>query len=415
LRSNNVSFRSLSCTLNKKNFLTLFGGLNKVSPSLERLELYRRNADQGLSPIRIRIISGTMPTLKDLRLASIDLTPDILKLRHLVNLELGHPYPSVSAVLDLIASNPLLETITLCVRCVGKTDPRPDGAVAIPRLRSLKFDFYSPLPLFHKLSIPRGASVSFSPWAEADECEVFLPDSLEHLQNLSEVKNLYVQRRSGYWIKASGPSGEVKFEDEGDPTLELQRIPLQFVEKFRCAEAPKPEWAIEKDPNPGWIAKVFERAMNLQVLVIDSCGLTTMKRIFALLSPQPGSGPGVAPRRDRPPCPSLSTIILVAPHDGGWDDWVVPFIQMLRGRADVGSRLKKFRIVSHPQIKIPRPGEENRRQIANLVPWVEVKTFSYNDRTIDERKVRELLEWEHDEEGFEVGDRRVANALVDLE
>ena len=355
--------------------------------------------------MRLRIISGSMPSLKDLRLASIDLTPEVLQLRHLVNLELTHPFPSLTAVLDLIASNPLLETITLSLRCTDKTDPRPEGAILIPRLRSLKFCFYPPAPLFHHLRIPRGASVSFSLWADAEEHEAILPVSLEHLHNLSEISYLYIQHRSGYWIKAGGPSGEVKFEGKTDPDLELQRLPLESVEKFRYAEIQECPEIFTKAPYPDWISKVFDRSQNLRTLVIDSCKLATMKYIFRLLSPQIACNPGVPLRCVPLPCPTLSTIILEVPHDGGWGDWVVPFLQMLRDRAAIGSRLRKVRIVSKPCVQIPRPGEEKRKQMSKFVSRVEVKYFWYSEGVVDERRVRELYEWQHDEEGFPEDDR----------
>jgi hypothetical protein len=356
--------------------------------------------------MRLRMISGSMPSLKDLRLASIDLAPEVLRLRHLVNLELAHPFPSLTAVLDLIVANPLLETITFSLKCADKTDPRPEGAIFIPRLRSLKFCFYSPAPLFHRLRIPRGASVSFSLWADSEECEAILPGSLEHLHNLSEIKYLHIQHRSGYWIKASGPSGEVKFEGKKDPEPELQRLHLEPVEKFRYTEFRECVGTFMKDPYPDWISKFFDRSRNLQTLVIDSCKWATMMHIFRLLSPQLGRTPGVPLRHEALLCPALSTIILEAPHDAGWNDWITPFIQMLRDRAAVGSRLRKVRIVSHPRVQIPRPGEEKRRQMAKFVSRVEVGYFRYKDGEIDERRVRELYEWQHDEEGFPEGGPR---------
>lgn len=380
--------------------MTLFAGLTKVSPSLERLELYRRTADQR-SPITIRIISGSMPSLKDLRLTSIDLTPEILNLRHLVNLRLEHPFPSLTAILNLIASNPLLETIALRVKCAGQTDPRPKGSVAIPRLRTLKFEFYPPLPLFHHLSIPRGASVTFSLWADTEEREVILPNSLEHLRNLSEVRNLYVQRKYGHWIEASGPSGEVKFEDVCDPLPELRRLPLQFVEKFRYVDVDPSSGTNGKELGRGWIFEVFGRLRNLQTLVIGSCRLEIMKDVFHLLSPQTDRTAGVPLRWGGLPCPTLSTVVLEVPRDGSWKDWVVPFLQMLRIRAAAGSRLRKVRIVSSRDAHVPRQGEEKRRQMSKLVPWVEVKYLWYEkDGSLNERRARELFEWQHDEDGF---------------
>ena len=399
MKSNKTSFRSLSCTLNKQNLLTLFGGLTQVSSNLERLELRRRTADRR-SPITLRIISGAMPSLKDLSLTSIDLTREIVNLRYLVNLILDHPYPSLTAILDLIASNPRLETIALRVKCVGQTDPRPKGAVMIPRLRTLRFEFYLPLPLFHQFSIPRGASVSFSLWTDAEEC--ILPDSLEHLQNLSEVRNLHVRRaKHGHWMKASGPSGEVKFEDINDPLSELRRLPLESVEKFRYVEVEPSLGTIGKGLGQGWIFEVFNRLRNLQTLVIGSCGLDVMKDIFGLLSPRTDRSRGLPLQHVMLPCPILSTIALEVPRDGGWSDWVVPFLQMLRTRAAAGSRLKKFRIVSRPDIQIPRQGEEKRKQMAKFVPWVEVKYLWYEkDGRMNERRARELFEWRHDEEVF---------------
>jgi hypothetical protein len=394
-----MSFRSLRCSLNRKNFLSLFAGLTKVSPNLEKLELYRRSADQTCQ-FRIRIISGSMPSLKDLRLISIDIAPEVLQLRHLVNLELAHPFGSLTASLDLIASNPMLETVTLGVRCTGKTDPRPEGAVAIPRLRSLNFNFYSPVPLFRRLSIPRGASLSFALWTDVEECEAILPDSFEHLHNLSELRNLHIQRRADYWIKASGPSGEVKVEWKGDPDLELQRLPLQSMAKFRYTEIRECADTFGKDLYPSWISQVLDRTWGLQTLVIDSCQLATMKHIFHLLSPRRNRTPSVPSQHEGLPCPALSTIILEAPYDGSWDDWVVPFLQMLRDRAAAGSRLQKVRIVSNPGVQIPRPVEEKRKQMAKFVRSVEVKYFWYRDGVIDERRVRELYEWQGDEEDY---------------
>jgi hypothetical protein len=261
--------------------------------------------------------------------------------------------------------------------------------------------------LFHRLSIPRGASLSFALWVDVEECEAILPVSLEYLHNLSEVRNLYIQRRLGYWIKASGPSGEVRFEGKGDPDMELRRLPLQYVERFRYAEIRECLDTFSRDLYPGWISQVFGRSRNLQTLAIDSCKLTTMKHIFHLLSPQPSRTRGVPLQREGLPCPALSTIILEVPHDGSWDDWVIPFLQMLRDRAAAGSRLRKVRIVSNPRVQIPRPGEGKRKQMAKLVQWVEVKYFWYKGGTIDERRVRELFEWQHDEEGFPGEDLRV--------
>lgn len=245
--------------------------------------------------------------------------------------------------------------------------------------------------------------MSFSLWADAERCEAILPDSLEHLHNLHEVRNLYIQHRSGYWIKASGPSGEVRFEGINDPDMELSKLPLQLVEKFRFAEC---HGTFSKDSDPDWISNVFSRSQNLQTLVIDSCKLATMKQIFRLLSP-PNRTPGAPSQYEGLPCPSLSTIVLEVPHDGSWNDWVVPFLQMLRDRAAAGSRLRKVRIVSNPRVQIPRPGEERRKQMAKLVRPVEVKYFWYKDGVVDERRARELFEWQHDEEGFPGDDPRV--------
>jgi len=124
-----MTFRSLRCTLNKNHFLQLFECL-KVSPNLDKLELHRKHADQR-SLVGPTVISGSMPSLTDLRLASIDLTPEVPQLRYLVNLDLAHPFPSLAGVLDLVASNPLLETITFSLRCTGKTNHRPEGAILI--------------------------------------------------------------------------------------------------------------------------------------------------------------------------------------------------------------------------------------------------------------------------------------------
>ena len=178
-----------------------------------------------------------MQSLKDLRLASIDITPEVLQLRHLANLELRYPFGSLTAVLDLVVSNPLLEKIALSIRCTGKTDPWPEGAFAVPYLRSLDFNFYPPVPLFRRLSIPSGASSSLASRTEV-ECEAIFPGSFEHHHNLSELRSPYIQRQVDYWIKVGGPNGgvEVGIGGKGDPDLEVRRLLFQFMEKLRYAE-----------------------------------------------------------------------------------------------------------------------------------------------------------------------------------
>jgi len=115
-----------------------------------------------------------------------------------------------------------------------------------------------------------------------------------------------------------------------------------------------------------------------------------MKYISHLLSSQPVGTTGVPLRCERLPCPALSTIILEVPYDGGWNDWVVPLLQMLRDGAGAGSQSRKVRMVSNPRVQIPRPGEEKRRQMARLFGGSRSSIFGTR---------RELYEWQHDEEG----------------
>jgi hypothetical protein len=158
----------------------------------------------------------------------------------------------------------------------------------------------------------------------------------------------------------------VNVEGKGDPDLELRRLPLRFMGKFRYTQIR--EWAdtFSKGLCPSWISRVPDRSRSLQTLVIDSCQLATMNRIFYL------STPGVLLQRDDLPCPAFSAIILEVPYDGNRDDWVVPFLQMLRDSAAARPRLQKVRIVSNPRAQIPRPQEEKRKQTAKLVRSVGV-------------------------------------------
>ena len=127
--------------------------------------------------------------------------------------------------------------------------------------------------------------MSFSLWTDTEEHEVILPDSLEHLHDLSEIGYLYVQRKSCYCVKASGPSGEVKLEGKNDPDLELQtRLRLGFVEEFRYTELQDFSETLTRDRYPDWISKLFDRSRNLKTLMIDSCGLAVTKYIFRFLS-----------------------------------------------------------------------------------------------------------------------------------
>jgi hypothetical protein len=162
----------------------------------------------------------------------------------------------------------------LSIRCTGKTDPWPEGAFAVPYLRSLDFNFYPSVPLFRRLSIPSGASSSLASRTEV-ECEAILPGSFEHHHNLSELRSAYIQRRVDYWRKAGGPNGEV--EGKGDPDLEVRRLPFQFTEKLRHAEIRECADTFGKGLYPSRISQVLDRSRSLRTLVIDSYQLTTMK------------------------------------------------------------------------------------------------------------------------------------------
>jgi hypothetical protein len=85
---------------------------------------------------------------------------------------------------------------------------------------------------------------------DVEECEPVLPGSFGHLHNLSELRSLHIQRRADYWIKASGPGGEVKLERKTDPNLELERLPFQFMGKFRYAEIRECADTFGKDIHP---------------------------------------------------------------------------------------------------------------------------------------------------------------------
>ena len=61
-------------------------------------------------------------------------------------------------------------------------------------------------------------------------------------------------------------------------------------------------------------------------------------------------------------------------------------------------------MMSNPRVQIPRPGE--KRQMAKLASQAGVKYFWYKEGVVDEQRVRELYEWQHDEEGLPEGDPR---------
>ena len=111
-----------------------------------------------------------------------------------------------------------------------------------------------------------------------------------------------------------------------------------------------------------------------------------------MLSPQPDRVPGVLMQREGLPCPALLTVILEAPSYKG-EDWVIPFLQMLRGRAAAGSQLQHVRIVFGRGTLIP--GEGERREMEMLVPRVELMN---KDEAADEQRVSELFEWQHEED-----------------
>ena len=228
-------------------------------------------------------------TLRYLSLEAVPLFPSLLNLTTLTELHLIYPQANLhlDTILDFLEANRSLTILMLQVEFMGPSFRSSRRRTAIEnQLRSLHiicYDAKDGQALLSNIALSKGADLILRCWGDggvgARMVDILPGISATHLSNLSSPTFMMycVHLRC---IRLVGPDGEASFfsgSDSGIPFVELPRLPLAHVRKFRldpCGWEPA-----QPSPDP----VVFRHLPSFPALETFIIGLD--KNLPFLLSP----------------------------------------------------------------------------------------------------------------------------------
>lgn len=183
-------FRSLDLVVDP-DLLKIPGLVQPSPPVLECLTL-RERSTMTRQHATLHLFGGRIPRLRELALDGVMLEMDWKGLSNLVSLEITNQYagaPSLSQLLEIVTSNPLLETLTLQKIHFPPTDTLPPkGRWELPRLTQLCVDLSTTATttLLNRLAVPNCTQLRIhrSSSFRAIDSEEYFEGSLEQFSPL---------------------------------------------------------------------------------------------------------------------------------------------------------------------------------------------------------------------------------------
>ena len=189
------------------------------------------------------LFSGKMPALRMLELLPFPIIPQFAESRNLVDLRLDVVYSTLTAVLDLLAANPLLERVRLLGNFDDDEDTREARSVFMRRLRFLAVERCTPCLFLEKLTFPPNARI-FIRYIFIHHLNPFgytLPQFIRGYTNLQELSSLHllIADPSDTYIDVTGPNGSVaiQYTDLRDHTIlsnVMTALPAMGVTELTC-------------------------------------------------------------------------------------------------------------------------------------------------------------------------------------
>jgi hypothetical protein len=315
-------------------------------------------------------LSEDIPSLTHLELLRFPLTPQMVRLTHIVNLTISRDRLELSTLLDLLSSNPRLVDVKIDFRVTySPDDTRGDGEVSLPEVRRFSWFNCNTSDLLQRLTIPRGTDIFLSASPLSDYrplTQKLLPRSPQYLQNLSDIQTIQVLNTSlsGLSVAAWGPSGSLRFTVPHLPRWPLlDGLPAQTVGTFRYTEVAGTDLAVLLTPN------VIEEALStleyLHTLVLANCSRKTFDLFFTALT-----DPNLSP--------TLTTVIIrICEESSAWFDG---FVKVLEVR-----KVKRVRVIQRSETELT---EEEEKMLLKYVEEVEI------DSVDDHRALAWFLDWD---------------------
>ena len=207
-----------------------------AAPKLRRLNIRcRRGLNPGFTPGIVEPISS----IHHLQLSGMQVTPQLVQLRHLTFISLDVSGGTLRAPLDLLSRNPLLKAIHLRGtpdRDFIEDSRHPPGSIHLPHLEVLLSEL-TPLAHLEALSPPRGARIfsGFVTRQSSDYPREFssasfpIPTSFSNLRDLQKLCLVY---REVAYVKLEGPDGSITCRTCPDSPFAVENfsgVPLEGV------------------------------------------------------------------------------------------------------------------------------------------------------------------------------------------
>lgn len=163
--------------------------------------------------IEMQFVSGNMPNLRTLELFSFPVLSQFVQFKHLVDLRLEVAHSTLTAVLDLLAANPLLEKVRLVGDFEDDEDTRAPESIVLGCLKFLSMERCVPRKLLEKLTFPREARIfiRYNIASRFIPSAFTLPQSMGKHVNLQGLTSLHMLMAftNDTYTDATGPNGSV--------------------------------------------------------------------------------------------------------------------------------------------------------------------------------------------------------------
>ena len=287
------------------------------------------------------ILSKDIPTLHKIFLSCFPLTPQLIALRHLTNIEVVKLDPApVSDVLDLLANNPYLEHVAIICSSDDTGSHREDLSMTLPRLRNLLLDRCDSTDILRCLHLPRFQDLEIE--LQFSFTNVALPGLYQPYSTIQLARDLgfhdiHLHANPEFYLKLCTYSDEItaEFGELPPDTAEvLGPSTVQFIKYLRF-------WPGQTHSNwhPPRISDALNHMERPETLALD-CSPAVLAEIFLILI-------------DVSCCPLLRTLIVRLPEGVAADAEEDSLLGVVRSRAGSGNAIRRLRVVVSSEEHIP--------------------------------------------------------------
>ena len=354
--------KSLDIHVGPWNLEDVTDHLSHPAPLLEDMRI--DGGDPGLEDRPVldsTLFNGDLPSLRVLRLASVDTELPWRSMANLTSLMLAQTPASIRQLLDFFESAPRLQEVEL-YSSTPTSGAEGDRLVSLACLKLMDIEHGPASALLDHVLIPVGARLKIEVDLPSSPIGGRPPKFLDNLKNLPNFTKVWLTDHGPHSrMQLTGPNGSVRMSHNTSRVDEIH-FSLKSLAQFDTSEAESLAISFCEFPPDVPPHKAFLPMENLRTL---SLNLRKSPQFFIYALDPSLSPSGVVV------CPKLEELAL----DTGDHDVKDAILAMASGRALRGAKLRTFRMVNRRSHRgLIRAGlrkHVGRMEYCDLFPWVD--------------------------------------------